>query len=733
MATTVNVPSLNYSSHFYPELLEDLIAYMRVNCPELTDEDALEPHIQLARASAASGHHNMVMLDMVANEMFLPTAKLRSSHVDLLAAIGQQLEQATPAAVGVLGKLTQIFESTTTTVPNGSRFSTMAARGNPSVEYEVLADVITARTDQVGMVASWNGSNFTDHTADVLANNPWTPWTTTSANNAIYFGHTGVMWDLLRIILSARTAGVMAGVWEYYDGNLDQSVPKGVTLQQVSGAAALVFDLTTILGSTNMAGAIVRVRCNLTGAFQDVTSTYQGGINIASTSGLTALLGQAQPSLSTNDYTVGSAWRALSITADGTNGLSTASADPVDVALNLPWSVTAGWTRTTIGMPAGGDNMHWMRWRVVSTDGTPTFTFGSASISDGNQYQMFTATQGKSYEDDPLGSSDGTPNQHFQLSNFPVIDDSILSILVTEGGIESTWVNVFNFLNSTPTDKHYIKAFDDDGICDIYFGDGNNGKVPDVGTDSIRSLYRTLVADQDGNVGANTVTVNMSGIAWFATVTNPRAASGWSNMEGSTDADLMRLKAAAPIALRSNERVVTAVDAEYLATAYVAADGSRPVARSIAVEESFGPKTLEVVVVGTGGDPVVSGVLDDLDTQFNARTKTKMNCVFNNKVYATNFVPRTIDVVVTVENGETSAVLTALAGFLHPLAKDPDGNWLWSFGSKVATAKLTDIIMESIPRPTDMILTSPASNVLLSPRELPVLGSVTINITTTAK
>lgn len=729
MASTIQIPTLSFASHFYPELLEDLITYLRANCPELTDEDPLEPHIQLCRATAASGHHHMVLLDMVANEMFLPTAKLRSSHADLLSIMGQKLKQGSPASVDILGKLTQTFPTETVTVPKGSKFSTIASRGEPSIEFEALSQVSTARTDRVESVVSWDGEDFTDHTSAAQAGTSWNPWTTTAANNAIYFGHTGVMWDLLKIVLSARGAGTANGVWEYYDGGWEQDRPAAVSMQQVAGAAALVFEVTNILGTSNRSGSTVRVRCNLTGAYQDVNSTFVGGKNVVSTSGLTALLGQAEPSLSVSDYTIGCAWRELGGLTDGTSDMSTASAEPSEVKYTLPWSVTAGWTKTSLGMPSGNDTMHWMRWRVVSTDGTPTYTLGAVSIVDGDQYQMFTATQGRSYEDDPLGSSDGTPSQTFQLSNYPVIDDSTLQILVIEGGIETAWTCVDDFLNSTPTDKHYTKSFDDDGICDIVFGDGNNGKIPEIGTDNIKSAYRRMEPDQDGNVGYGTVTVNASGIAWFASVTNPRAASGWSAPEGSTEADMARVKAAAPTILRANERAVFPGDVESLATAFVASDGSRPIARAIAVEESFGPKTVEVAVVGLGGEPVGSSVLDEMTTKFNSRTRTRMNCMMNNRAYATNFIPKSVDVTVIVENGETSAVLTALAAFLHPLAKNPDGSWKWTFGSKVSVAKLTDIIMESMPNPTDLTLVSPSANVLLGPRELPVLGTVNITIT----
>src|SRR3972149_9304797 len=95
--TQITLPDFRFSGHYYPEILEDLIGFLRAHAPEITDEAPSEPAIQLLRAYALVGHLNNVLADIVGKEMFLPTAQLRNSVAALLALIDARLEQASPA------------------------------------------------------------------------------------------------------------------------------------------------------------------------------------------------------------------------------------------------------------------------------------------------------------------------------------------------------------------------------------------------------------------------------------------------------------------------------------------------------------------------------------------------------------------------------------------------------------------------------------------------------------
>lgn len=727
MAAQISIPDFPYSSHFYPEILEDLISFMRANVPELTDEDPTEPHVQLLRAFALSAHLNNVLLDLVANEMFLPTAKLRSSHRNLLALIDVKLRQPSPASADVLIQLTRTFSSLVTTVPAKSLFATLETRAASAVEFEVLDDyTLTMRTDLVGKVYAYDGSSYTDHSAEAQ-----TPsgtftfgWGTVSAGDTLYIGHPDVMWNKIKFNMAAPITGglITGGVWEYHETNLDQENPTSVT----NLGSTLRFNVNSILGTADRSGAVVRVRSNTTGAYQDLVSTFSGGENRIETTGTDAFLGQSTPSTSVTDYTVGAEWRSPEWLADETADFG--NVGEKYVSFTLPQSLKRNWTPASVGTGVLAFTAYWIRYRVISVSGTPTSPAAfEVTISDGDQFQSIGVTQGKSQEDNPLGSSDGSANQQFILAGFPVIDDDNLKVYVDEG-VEKEYTRVDNFLNSTPTDRHFTVSFDDDGIATISFSDGINGKIPPSGVNNIRAEYRTM-DEVDGNVGSDTITVNRSGIAHISNPTNPRGASGYSPKEGSTDADLARLKVAGPASLRVRDRAVSPEDCETVAADFVASDGSSPVKRALAIEEAFGPKTVEIVVVGAGGAQVTASKLQEIQDYFNGTADVRGKLLLNMQAIVTNFTLKSVDVTATVDGGNLVAILTALTALLNPLYVDEDGVFLWQFGCSVPLARIIQEIMNTDPHPRNVTITTPASDVLLGSHELPVVGTLAITVT----
>lgn len=724
MATvTISIPDFQYTAHFYPEILEDLIQYMRNACPELTDEDPTEPHIQLVRAFALSYHLNACLLDLVANEMYLPTAKLRASHKNLLALIDYQLKQASPASAELVAQLSKTFAAPATIVIAKSVFSTAETRSAQSVEYECLENVSTIdRTDQMSAGYGADGGDTGPGLSDITAalNSAGGPGTSggwgPSAGDALYIGHRGVMFDRLDVDIATPYTGGTP-VWEYYDGNYDQDQPDLV----VNLGAALEFTLTSLLGTTTKVGTVVRVRSAITGAFQDLVVVYSGGLNKITTTGVGAFLGQSSPSTNPTDYIVGSDWHELPNLVDTTNTLNVDGT----VTWTLPKDVTHNWSKTTVGTGIFAVEAFWIRLRMIVAVGGEG-TINRIQIDQGKQYLSFEVSQGRTQSDNPLGSSDGSPTQQFVLTQFPVIDDDTLMVTVDEGGGPIEWTRVDNFLNSVSTDRHYTLTFDDDGGGLITFGDGTNGKVPPAGVNNIVAVYRTMT-EIDGNVGSQTITVNRNGIAYLANVTNPAAAFGYVAREGSDDEDLARLKIAGPASLRTLDRAVAPQDVEQVARDFTADDGSTPVSRALAIEESFGPKTVELVVVGAGGGLVDASKLQDIEDYFNGTEEEPGKLLLNQELTATNFTPRAINITVTLTDGTPLAVVTALKGLLNPLAKQEDGNWQWDFGGLVPLAKLYQIIMDTDSPPTNALITLPAADVTLATRELPQAGTITIN------
>lgn len=724
--TTIVIPDFPFSAHYYAEILEDMVQYMRVNVPELTDEDPTEPHMQLLRVGALAFHLNSTLLDLVANEMYLPTAKLRTSTAALLALIDVQLKQASPASAILVAQLSQLFTAARTIVPATSLFATLESKAAIAVEFETLDDVnITIRTDQVGLVYLYSGLTqlFTDVTAEAQTLSGTfdvaTAWSSTPTD-AIYIGHVDVLFDQIDFNISTGATGITAAVWEYFDGAFDQGQPTNV----VNNGSNLTFNVNSILGTSNRTGSVVRVRSAVTGSFQDIPTVWDGINNKITTGGTDPFLGQASPSLADADYIVGTDWRELSNINDATNGLSVVGVHSLTFA--LPQTLEQAWSRTPVGVGVLSANAYWIRYRVIAGSFTAP-VIAQIRIDQGKQYVAFPVTQGHSRNDSPLGSSNGAASQQFQFVQFPVVDDDNIVVTVTEATVDQVYNRVDNFLNSLPADRHYTLVFDDDGAAIITFGDGTNGKVPPAGVNNIRVAYRTM-DDVDGNVGSNTITVNRAGVAFLATLTNPRSATGYAIREGSTTDDLVRLKVAGPATLRVRKRAVSTEDSEVMATEFKASDGSKPVTRALAIEEAFGPKTVEIVVVGPGGNLVNADKLSEVADFFNGNNSGESGVLLmNHQATLTNFTPHPINITMTLVGGNPVSVVTALTALLNPLSKKSDGTYTWQFGGEVAIDKLIQVIMDTSPPPTKCPITIPVADVVMATRELPTKGAITIN------
>lgn len=724
MAVTIEIPDFEFSGFYYAEILQDLIQYNRVNVPEITDESPEEPYTQLLRSFALAAHLNNTLLDLVAKERFLPTAALRTSVRAHLALIDYALDQASPANAELLLDLAQTFSSSQVLVPVNSIFSTGENAGD-TIDYEALAAKSTQRTDQIGSLFAYDASvnGWTDHTAEAITPvGSFTPgWAGgPAAGDALYFGHPDILWDLLNLIIAVAATGITAGVWEFYDGNFDYTQPDSV----VNNGSTLTFRLNGFLGPADRTGTIVRVKSNTTGGYEDLAVVFSGGLNIITT---TAFLGQGVPSTAPADYIIGSEWKPLAGLTDGTGRLLVGGSQ--DVSYALPKTISEDWKPVDVGPSSGPTNGYWIRFRVIAVSAPTNPQITQARIDTGKQYAAVTVTQGLSQSDNPLGSSTGLANQEFQLGRSPVLDDSTLVVYVTES-VEEAWARVDNFLTSTSVDKHYRVEFDDEGQALIIFGDGINGKIPASGSNNIRATYRTM-EEVDGNVGQNTITVSKSGVSFVNSIYNPRAANGYKVREGSTEEDLARLKIAGPASLRTKDRAVTPTDVEVLATEFETEAGSRPVARALAIEEAFGPKTIECVVVGQGGGAVSLADRTELQTSFNGDVAAKVQgkILMNYQATVTNYTPKVVAVTATVYGGNLSAVKTALTALLSPVAKEDDGvTYVWEFNGEVPLSKINAAIMNTTPKPRKTTISLPVADVSLGQRELPNPGTLTITV-----
>jgi hypothetical protein len=233
---------------------------------------------------------------------------------------------------------------------------------------------------------------------------------------------------------------------------------------------------------------------------------------------------------------------------------SPASADLVlgfDATVNTPIAIPAATLFST--SVAGGDEI------VFESANAIEIAAGELTQPDPTTglrlFSPLAIVEGRTQDDDPLGVSDGSPNQTYTLRNKPVIEGSVV-VRVTETGAEIRWSEVETLASSTPADRHYVVRRSADGAAAIQFGDDVNGKAPPRGTPTepvyVRAKYR-VGGGPRGNVAANTEFE--PSLSEIKLARNPRPASGGAPAE-SVD----RARMFAPRLFRSQERAVTTGD-----------------------------------------------------------------------------------------------------------------------------------------------------------------------------
>jgi len=716
MVTVIKIPDFDFSAFYYPEILEALIQYKRINVPELTDESEYEPFIQLLRAYALVGHLNSVTIDLVANESTLPTAKLVETVRNMLRLIAYELKPATPSGIDLVHELSRVFTDVREIIPEEAQSATKREGDNDPIYFEILSAMSTDPTDEFSYVLAEENDVFTDVTTEAnIDNTPaddFTPWATPAAGDKLYFGHKTVMWDVIDVLLSTLAADI-TGVFEYYNQDWRQGAPTSVTLL----GGQLEVNLASILGPNNRAGAVVRIQLNATTAYEDLVVAWDGLSNIITTVGL---LGQTIASVDPNEYTVGSNWVEIPSLTDDTNHFTADGA----VEYALPQTIESDWAKSEVD----DKEAYWIRYRII-TVGVPTApVFNQVRMDTGKQYMLAVGIQGRTFSEPALGSSTGLPDQKFTTSKkYFLWDSEVVTVGVDE------WVRVDNFLNSESGSQHYVIKLGEDDTATVVFGGGGRGKIPPVGVANIGIAYR-YGANQDGNVGTRTVIVDKTGLSFVSKIWNPRQATGWAEAQGASEESLELAKIVGPASIRTSDVALGPDDVEALAIAYQDISGQSPFSRAKANEGGYGPKTVELILVAAGGGFASASQLEGVQTYFNGDKTTsppkKKHIVANQEVVAVNYSPKIMDVTATIYGNIDKAVAeTQLIQLLHPEAKKADGvTWEWDFGATVHKERVNHELFSLDNSITNVIISIPAGDTYMQARELPIAGAINITI-----
>ncbi|MFJ9469605.1 putative baseplate assembly protein [Streptomyces caniferus] len=250
-------------------------------------------------------------------------------------------------------------------------------------------------------------------------------------------------------------------------------------------------------------------------------------------------------------------WIECELAEDSTGGLNR----PGEVVLHVP----EGHVISRVGRIDSA----WLRCRVVEAAPGQPFYSASPTVRSASAFTIggtTTVAHADVVRDEPLGESTGVPGQRLRLAHAPVVADRPpLRLEVSDGDGWQEWQVVPDFAASGPHDRHLTLNA---ATGEIAFGpsvrqpDGEVrqfGAVPPKGAVLRAAHYRTG-GGRSGNVARGAIQVLRSSIPYVARVENREAARG--GVDGET---VQEAKVRAPIALRAQERAVTARDYEELA------------------------------------------------------------------------------------------------------------------------------------------------------------------------
>jgi hypothetical protein len=158
-----------------------------------------------------------------------------------------------------------------------------------------------------------------------------------------------------------------------------------------------------------------------------------------------------------------------------------------------------------------------------------------------------------------LGTSNGSADQRFTITDVGVIDNSI-TVYVGQGAAFAPWFYVESLLEYGPNESVFTTERNSDGTVTVIFGDGTNGSVPSAGQ-LISSVYKSSVG-VIGNISASQISeitfvpgnIDPEVLSYFE-VGNSLPASGGADAD-KTDQLRSKIKSA----IKSRSRAVTLKD-----------------------------------------------------------------------------------------------------------------------------------------------------------------------------
>jgi predicted phage baseplate assembly protein len=393
----------------------------------------------------------------------------------------------------------------------------------------------------------------------------------------------------------------------------------------------------------------------------------------------------------------GDEWIACEQDSDSTGGLNRDG----DVVIHVP--------RGHVAHSIGTRLAAWIRARVVEPElgmsgyeASPTVNAASSITVGGTAAAMNASV----VRNEDLGVSEGTPGQHFEVREKPVLSTDMPATLAVSAGTASdgaplweTWTQVGDFAASGPNDRHFIV---DGATGEVRFGpairqpDGTlrrYGATPEKDR-YVRMLEYRTGGGSRGNVARGALQILKSAIPVVSTVENRRDARG--GIEGE---DIENAKVRGPIRLRTRGRAVTTEDFEHLAR-----EAAPNVGRVRAVAAGDGALAGAVRVLVVPSLPSAEGrikfeQLVPEATLLEAITQRLEECrVIGTRISVEPPGYRGVTVEATVRptaganpNRLKADAERALYEYFHPITGGPDGAG-WPFGRPVTIGEIYSVL-----------------------------------------
>jgi uncharacterized phage protein gp47/JayE len=406
--------------------------------------------------------------------------------------------------------------------------------------------------------------------------------------------------------------------------------------------------------------------------------------------------------------------------------------------LQLPGMVTVLSESDSQALARFGQPLFWFRARLKE-DAPPNQSTINSIFPN-----AVWASQLRTFTNLPLGASNGSPNQMFQFTQVPVLpgevievqelsgprantewrivalevapsDPSIISELEMMLAAEGTqtdivsgklhlkrnrkklvtelwvqWEEQQNFFDSGPGDRDFVL---DHASGRLFFGDGNQGKVPPSGAAIQASLFRSG-GGLAGNVAAGAITQLLGSVSGVQGVTNPRAAEG-----GADGETLEEFSVRAPQSIRNRDRAISLADYENLA--YEASAGvavARAIPRADANDRAL-PGWITLIIIPQSQEPRPTpsfGLRQEVQSYLEKRAPGDLAAAHAIRVIGPDYLP--IDVTASLSPKDPTeagtveqAARAALEKFLHPLYGGP-GRQGWDLGRNVYLSDIAAVL-----------------------------------------